>query len=160
MGQGFSQVLEDFEMKLAHSGANREPEEAGKHLRFIDPRCASLLPDCKPKLEHGHVFGDIVHAVLTFGLLRKAWVECGVDLVHETRSLLICRVKKVRTGCVKSAEIVVENSCDDEATWVEPIGILHDVTERAQVITLTNSDLVAVIDIAILNSIGKEEEVS
>ena len=53
---------------------------------------------------------------------------------------------------------VVEDGCDDKAARIQSVGLLHRVPKRAQVVTTTHSDSVAIVHVALLDVVWQEEE--
>ena len=80
------------------------------------------------------------------------------DLVHECCTLLISNFQKISTRCVQLHERVVEDGCNDKAARIQSVGLLHRVPKRAQVVTTTHSDSVAIVHVALLDVVWQEEE--
>ena len=59
---------------------------------------------------------------------------------------------------MKPRERVVVDGGDDEAAWIQTISLLHCVSQSAQVVASTYSDLVAEVHVTLLDVIGQEEE--
>ena len=55
-------------------------------------------------------------------------------------------------------KVVVEDGCHDIAPSLQPIGIIKDSSDGAQVIAASDRYPIAVIDIACFNVIWQEEE--
>ena len=56
-------------------------------------------------------------------------------------------------------EGIVEDCGDDEAARVQPVGLLHNVSQRAQIVTASDSDLVAVVHVVLRDAVWEEVEV-
>ena len=53
---------------------------------------------------------------------------------------------------------IVEDCSYHKAARVQPIGLLHNVPQSAQIVTASDSDLVAVVHVALFNVVRQKEE--
>ena len=56
-------------------------------------------------------------------------------------------------------EVIVENGGYDVAAWLDSVRLLHDLTQRSEVVTASNANLEAVVDVAVFDLVWQEEEV-
>ena len=89
-------MCEDGHVELLHIDILTDPHHARQHGLLDQPVGVLFLgPDAEVELQHGHIVRDVVHAVLTHGLLWKARLELRVDLVHKSGTLLFGNLKHV-----------------------------------------------------------------
>ena len=91
-------------------------------------------------------------------LIWQSWRKRGVDLVHKSGALLMWYVLSIRTSRVQLRKVVVVDSWHDVASRFQPIGLIKDSSDGAQIIAASDRYPIAVIDVARFDVIWQEEE--
>ena len=114
-------------MKVDHCEVSAYPEQSRQKESLLEiryPIVDLLLPDALIELQIGYFIRYIVHAILPASLVWERRLKRGINLVHESCTLLRSHVLSISTCRVKLDKVVIEDGGHDITSSLEPIGLI------------------------------------